>query len=145
MTNRTNRRTMQHILAIALITCTVPSSGQEPMLLADNGGHPVASSMDGRKPSTSERASHQPITDDGQRGDAVVPTSQLVIAFSEEERMPLTIDIMDDAGRCVQQLAFTSHEGRNMLPIDVTGLAQGRYAVRVQGGGATTISRFERD
>jgi hypothetical protein len=32
-----------------------------------------------------------------------------------------------------------------MLPIDVSGLAQGRYAVRVQGGGATTISRFERD
>jgi len=75
----------------------------------------------------------------------MVPTSQLLIAFSEEERMPLTVEILDEAGRCVQQHAFTSQEGRNMLPIDVTGLAQGRYAVRVQGGGATTISRFERD
>jgi len=131
---------MQHILAIALITCTVPSSGQEHF--AELGS---STTYEGKKTSRTERTARQPITDDGQRGDAMVPTSQLLIAFSDEERMPLTVEILDEAGRCVQMHAFTSQEGRNMLPIDVTGLAQGRYAVRVQGGGSTTISRFERD
>jgi hypothetical protein len=131
---------MQHILAIALITCTVPSSGQEH--LAELGR---TTATDGRKPSRVERTTQQPITDDGQRGDAMVPTSQLLIAFAEEEIMPLTVEILDENGLCVQQHAFISQEGKNMLPIDVTGLAQGRYAVRVQGGGSTTISRFERD
>jgi hypothetical protein len=39
----------------------------------------------------------------------------------------------------------TGHAGRTLIPVDVTGLAQGRYAVRVQEGGATRISRFMRE
>jgi len=145
MNMRTKRRTMQNLFAIALMACTVPSSGQDQSPLAVLSDRGTSATFEGDIAPRNGRPERAPITDDGRTGDARVPTSQLLISFTETETVSLNVEIMDEAGRCVQQLAFTSHEGRNMLPIDVTGLAQGRYAVRVQGGGATTISRFERD
>ncbi len=129
-------------MAIAMVT--FPSSGQEQTPLADLGTV-TEILITSTAPLADERKTNSPITDDGHSGDELQPADQLMISFSDTEADRLSVDILDEQGRCVQQHIFTSRQGKNTLPVDVTGLERGRYAVRVQRAGTAHISRFQRD
>jgi hypothetical protein len=113
---------------------TYHSSGQHAEL-ADLGG-PVLRGTVGAS---------SPISDDGQESDALLPAQHLVISFTGSGIGDRTVEVLDDQGRAVLVQHAPSHAGRTLIPVDVTGLAKGRYAVRVQEGGATRISRFVRE
>jgi len=142
MKNR--RRSISHVLAIAIALVTFPSSGQEQTPLADLGAVPEVLVTVSTPVSVSVKT-NTPITDDGRRGDELLPADQLMVAFNDAGSDPLSVDIMDEQGRYVQRHTFTARQGKNNLPIDVTGLEQGRYVVRVQRAGIAHISRFKRD
>ena len=138
------RRSISHVLAVAIALVTFPSSGQEQTPLADLG----AGTDELITPAIPEGVNvkiRTSITDDGRRGDELLPADQLMIAFNDAVAYQLSVDILDEQGRCVQQHTFMSHPGKNALPIDVTGLVHGRYAVRVQRAGSAHISRFQRN
>lgn len=124
-------------LAFAL-TYTYRSDGQHAEL-ADLGSVPNRDQL------ATKGEAKAPISDDGRESDALVSAEQLVIAFLGEDEVPLTVEILDEQGVCVQRHAFTGHAGRNHMPINVAGLAHGRYAVRVSDAGSSRISRFMRD
>lgn len=86
-----------------------------------------------------------PISDDGQESDALLPADQLVISFTGSGEGERTVEVLNVQGRAVLVQHAPSHAGRTLIPVDVSGLAKGRYAVRVQEGGATRISRFVRE
>jgi hypothetical protein len=113
---------------------TYHSSGQHAEL-ADLGG-PVTPGTTGAP---------APISDDGQESDALLPAQHLVISFTGTGAGDRIIEVLDEQGRPVLVQQGTGHAGRTLIPVDVTGLAQGRYAVRVQEGGATRVSRFVRE
>lgn len=113
---------------------TYHSSGQHADL-ADLGGT--------MEPGTTSAPA--PISDDGQASDALLPAQQLVISFTGTGVGARTVEVLDEQGRPVLVQQGTGHAGRTLIPVDVTGLAKGRYALRVQEGGATHISRFVRE
>jgi len=121
------------LLLFTGLVYTCHSSGQHADL-ADLGG-PVVHSA---------RPAPAPISDDGQASDALAPAQQLVIAFTGTGAGPRTVEVLSEQGRPVLVQQGTGRVGRTLIPVDVAGLAQGRYAVRVQEGGATHISRFVR-
>ena len=129
-------------MAIALVT--FPSSGQEQTTLADLGAVPEVMITSNPR-FADELKTNSPITDDGHSGDELEPADQLMISFSDTEADRLSVDILDEKGRCVQQHIFTSRQGKNTLPVYVTGLGRGRYAVRVQYAGNVHVSHFQRD
>ncbi len=123
-------------LAFAL-TYTYRSDGQHAEL-ADLGkvtGVPVSMTEPGV----------MPISDDGRESDALVPADHLMIAFTSTGSGGRTVEVLDEQGHAVLVQQGVSRMGRTLIPVDVTGLAKGRYAVRVQEGGATRISRFVRE
>ena len=113
---------------------TYHSSGQHADL-ADLGGPVLRGTM----------STTAPISDDGQESDALLPAQQLVISFTGAGEGERTVEVLDEQGSSVFVQHAPSRTGRTLIPVDVSGLAQGRYAVRVQEGGATRISRFVRE
>ncbi len=81
----------------------------------------------------------------GRKSDALLPAQRLVIPFTGSGGGERTIEVLDEQVRAVLVQQGTGHAGRMLVPEDVTGLAQGRYAMRVQEGGATRISRIVRE
>lgn len=132
---RTIQRKLPSVLALLVgLTYTYHSSGQH-VELADLGGPARTAGI----------SSASPISDDGRDGDALVPADQLLITFTATGEGERTVEVLDEQGRTVLAQRSASEAGRTLIPVDVTGLAQGRYAVRVQEGGATRISRFVRE
>jgi hypothetical protein len=86
----------------------------------------------------------RPITDDGDDLSLLSPAGQLIISFKATSGDSYGLEVFDEKGRCVMQRHGTSREGRNLMPLTVTPLEQGRYVVRVQQGGAVRHSRFMR-
>lgn len=89
------------------------------------------------------RTTLRPITDDGRNGDALVPTGQLLIGLSKEERCDLQVEVLSEAGRCMRSWAFADVGPRSAIPVSVADLPQGRYVLRISGG-ATRVVRFVR-
>ena len=134
---------MTHVLTVAIALITFPSNGQANGTLADLG--PAMNLLNQQERASLANGHVKPITDDGRKGDELQLADQLMIAFRGEERSALSVEIYNEEGRCVQQHAFTRKPGSNTLPIDVNSLAAGRYAVRVNSGANTHISRFRRE
>lgn len=95
-------------------------------------------------PQEAWEAEPTPITDDGSNDAALAPARQLLISFRSESAAECEVQVLDEQGCCVRKWTRPSHIGRNMVPIDATRLAKGRYVVRVQEGEAVHVTRFLR-
>lgn len=85
-----------------------------------------------------------PISDDGDGLSTLLPATQLVITFTGTSEGPVIVQVFDEAGHLVLNRMAPARPGRQFLPVDVDGLASGRYLVRVQEGVAVSTSRFLR-
>lgn len=123
------------MLPVALgLCCVYHSHGQ--------GGAWVELADDG--PPETWVAEPTSITDDGANDEALAPARQLLISFRSESAAECEVRVLDEHGRCVRKWTRLCHIGRNLLPIDATRLAKGRYVVRVQEGDAVHVTRFLR-
>lgn len=87
---------------------------------------------------------HTSISDDGDDLAALPQASQLLITFSSGGAGQVSVQVLDEAGKVVMQHTAVGRAGRQLVPLDVSGLASGRYLVRVQEGTAVSASRFLR-
>lgn len=124
------------MLSTLLITCCdlFPLHAQEAQLaqLGSPSAHTGATLI------------HTSISDDGDDLTALPQASQLLITFSGGGAGPVSVHVLDEAGKVVLQHMAIGREGRQLVPLDVSGLASGRYLVRVQVGAAVSTSRFLR-
>ena len=85
-----------------------------------------------------------PISDGGMDWLSLAPAEQLLITFRSSEASELHLEVLNEQGVLVLTRRSASRPGRTLLPLNVDGLASGRYVLRVQQGGATSTSRFLR-
>jgi hypothetical protein len=86
----------------------------------------------------------EPISDDGDDLFTLHPASPLLITFTGTSEGTVTVQVFNGSGDLVLHRSVPAREGRQLLALDVDGLASGRYLVRVQEGAAVSTSRFMR-
>jgi hypothetical protein len=132
---RTIRRTTLILTTLlAASSGTFPLHAQEAQLaqLRSTSGLPLTS------------LAAEPISDDGDDLSSLHPASQLLITFTGTGAGLVSVKVFNEAGELVLERSTPVRPGRQFLPIDVDGLASGRYLVRVQEGAAVSTSRFLR-
>ncbi|MCB0770650.1 MAG: T9SS type A sorting domain-containing protein [Flavobacteriales bacterium] len=85
-----------------------------------------------------------PISDDGTDRMALEPAGQLMISFTSISTEEVHVEVLNEQGLRVLERTRTDDVGRTLVPLDVDGLANGRYVLRVRQGAATGTRRFLR-
>lgn len=125
---------------LILTTLLAASSGTVPLYAQEAQLAQLRSTTD--HTGTSLRA--EPISDDGDDLSTLHPATQLLITFTGTSAGQVSLQVFNEAGELVLHRSVPARPGRQFLPVDVDGLARGRYLVRVQEGAAVSSSRFLR-
>lgn len=130
----TRRKTLILTSLLAAVSGMLPLHAQEAQLahLRSTSGH------------TATYLPAEPISDDGDDLSTLQPASQLLITFTGTSEGTVTVKVFSESGDMVLHRLVPAREGRQLLALDVDGLASGRYLVRVQEGAAVSTSRFMR-
>ncbi|RKZ02421.1 MAG: hypothetical protein DRQ04_03815, partial [Candidatus Hydrothermota bacterium] len=59
----------------------------------------------------------------------------LVLEFQMPRRSPVSVRLMDPAGRCAFYREFSLKKGRSALSMDIDGLPSGLYVLEISGKG----------
>ena len=86
----------------------------------------------------------RPIGDDGGNGDDWCTTRQLIIALGDNAASELRVELLNEAGMQVRSDRYVTSIGQRTVPVDVAGLAHGRYAARISNGSTDRVVRFRR-
>lgn len=84
------------------------------------------------------------ITDDGNREDRAMATTQLILAFESGRARAFGLEVLDERGRVVRRWNLSGRPGKNALAVDVSGLPEGRYVALFTEGQAGRLVRFRR-